>query len=364
MNMERYHWRHYFGGVAFVLLTAQFFTGLFLTLFYQPHLQEAYASVQYLYNHFPTGALIRDCHRWIATFLLTVTVIHSVRSMMRKDFLNPDGTVLWLTGSLLILPLLGFLATGFILPWEWRAYWFMEMIPNYLGYLPLIGSSLQAFFIDVFTMNRAFVAHVVVLPLLTIVLVDYHILSKTRKKTGGVLRYLARHSLIAIPIFMAIVYLSIDLPMPTQDPEIIPMPLDGTYVPTAEWFLLIFWVPFMHFEGMLAAVFGFFLPVCVFIVLLGLPFYVRKKKSAEKPGSSLGKITTFASVLLVVLTLFGLMYSANYSSPTMGCNSCHNVSMGIRMGIPPKAFKDRNIVPLLADDVWMVKHWFIPQQMW
>jgi hypothetical protein len=51
-------------------------------------------------------------------------------------------------------------------------------------------------------------------------------------------------------------------------------------------------------------------------------------------------------------------------SPTLGCASCHNVSMGIRMGIPPEAFKDRNIVPLVDDNHWMVEHWFYPQVAW
>ena len=290
MPMERYHWRHFFGGVAFVLLTLQLVTGIFLTLFYQPHLQEAYASVQYLYNQFPPGAIIRDGHRWIAAFLLTVTIIHSIRSLIRKDFLNPDGKVLWLTGSLLLLPLLGFLATGFILPWEWRAYWFMEMIPNYLGYIPMVGPFLKTFFIDVFTMNRAFVAHVVFLPLITIILVDYHVLSKTRKKKGGVLRYVLRHSLITLPLLLAIAYLSVDLPMPTQDPEIIPMPLEGTYIPTAEWFLLIFWVPFMHLDEAIAPLFGFCCQLSFFWLCWDCLFIGRKKTRRPKHSVLLEKL--------------------------------------------------------------------------
>lgn len=365
MNLGRYHWRHYFGGAAFVLLIWQFLTGLFLTLFYQPHLKEAYASVQYLYNHFPAGAMIRDGHRWIATFLLTIVIIHSVRSMIRKDFQNPDGTVLWLTGAMLLLPLLGFLATGFILPWEWRAYWFMEMIPNYLGHIPVMGPSLKLFFIDIFTMNRAFVAHVVFLPLVIIVLVDFHILSKTRKRKGGVLLYLARHTLLTLPLLMGIAYLAVNLPMPTQDPEIIPMPLDGTYIPAAEWFLLVFWLPFMYFEGTtIPPLVGFLFPVLLFLILAGLPFFMKRKKLEENKTRFPGKIVAFGTVFLVVSVLFGLMYQGNYRSPTMGCNACHNVMMGTRMGIPPEAFKDRKIVPLLNDETWMVKHWFIPQQMW
>jgi len=45
-----------------------------------------------------------------------------VRSLLRREFLNYLRSTSWLTGGLLILPLLALLVTGFILPWEWRAY--------------------------------------------------------------------------------------------------------------------------------------------------------------------------------------------------------------------------------------------------
>jgi hypothetical protein len=365
MNWERYHWRHYFGGVAFSLIITQLLTGIFLTLFYEPNLKEAYNSVKYLYNKFPFGSLIRDGHRWIAMFLLIAVVIHSFRSLLRKDYLNPGGKTLWLTGSLFLLLLLAFLATGVILPWEWRAYWFMEMIPNYMGTVPIVGPALQELLIEAFTMNRAFVAHVVILPIIAIILSDYHILSKTRKRKGGLLRYLMRHSLLTIPFFIGIAVLVDVLPMPTQDPEMIPMPLEGTFIPTPEWFLLIFWVPYMHFKGFMAPLLGFYLPFLVFLALTMLPFYL-KRKPEEKTAvpKKYAKLIMTLSLAALMIGLFGFVYKVTYRSPTLGCNSCHNVAMGTRMGIPPKAFKDRNIVPLLEDDEWMVKHWFIPQRMW
>ena len=364
MKFEKYHWRHFFGGVAFVLLVTQLLSGLFLTLFYQPHLKEAYDSVRYLYNHFPTGALIRDSHRWIALFLMVTVVVHSIRSLFRKDFQNPDGKILWLTGSLLLLPLLGFLATGFILPWEWRAYWFMEMIPNMLQHVPVAGPSIKQFLLDAFTMNRAFVAHVVILPMLTLILVDFHIFSKARKRKRGLSGYLLRHSLLTLPFFIAIGYLVATLPMPTQDPEIIPMPLDGTDIPTVEWFLLVFWLPFMHFKNVVAPLLGLYLPILVFVILTLLPFYLKGKKREANEERKFGKIITVSGTVITVVALFSLMFMGTRVSPTLGCNSCHNTMLGIRMGIPPEAFKDHNVVPLLDNEEWMTMHWFYPQKMW
>ena len=144
LRLERTHWRHYFGGVAVILLILQLFTGIFLALFYQPDLQQAYASIQGLYRDFTVGAWIRDGHRWLAFFIFAAIVVHVARSLLRKEFLNYLRKSSWLTGGLLMLPVLALLVTGFILPWEWKAYWFMEMVPNYLGCIPLVGPVLKA----------------------------------------------------------------------------------------------------------------------------------------------------------------------------------------------------------------------------
>lgn len=379
MKLGKYHWRHYFGGVAFLLLSLQLFTGIFLSFFYVPHLKEAYASVQYLYNHFPFGALIRDGHRWIAFFLLVAVIIHSLRSLLRRDFQRPGGRVLWVTGALSLPLLLAFLATGFVLPWEWRGYWFMEMIPNAFGLLPLVGPRVQSFLIDVFTLNRTFVLHAVVLPFLAFLLMEYHVFAKMHKRAGGIFRYLQHHTVLAIPFLVAVVVLAFTIPMPTQDPEIVPMPLEGAFIPTAEWFLLIFWVPFFQYTKEVAPWIGMVLPLVLFFILTLLPFYFKRVEGDVRSGEgetaagiqeaaqSMGMMRRVWSVSALVVSvgvLFGSLFWATHRSPTLGCNSCHNVSMGTRMGIPPEAFKDRNVVPLLDDNGWMSKHWFIPTHVW
>ena len=125
MKIERYHWHHYFGGVAVVLLLAQLLSGIFLSLFYHPHLDSAYASVQHLYKEFSAAAWVRDSHRWIALFLFCTILVHTVRSLLRGDFLSYKKRTAWLVGCLLLPALLVLLITGFILPWEWKGYWFM-----------------------------------------------------------------------------------------------------------------------------------------------------------------------------------------------------------------------------------------------
>jgi len=385
MKIERYHWFHYFGGLAVILLILQLLTGVFLALFYQPHLLEAYASVQALYKDFDIGAWLRDAHRWIAFFIGSAIVMHVVRSLLRKEFMNYKNKTIWLTGSLMLLPMMALFVTGFILPWEWKGYWFMEMVPNHLGAIPYFGPEIKQFTIDAFTMNRNFVAHVVVLPVITIILFDYHIFAKLRVRKGGVPKYLLKHALITIPFFIIIAVLALYIPMPTQDPEIIPMPLEGAYIPSSEWFYLIFLLPYMYFEETIAAFFVLYLPLALFLLLTVLPYFFKNyefKPVKHEPVKDfvlkelllvfrnvlkvafLRKGVSFLVVLIVAGMMFGAVAVGVHESPTLGCNSCHNISMGTGIGVPPKAFKDRVKEPKNDDSKWMVEHWFYPTVTW
>jgi quinol-cytochrome oxidoreductase complex cytochrome b subunit len=366
--MKRYHQRYYFGGIALILLVLQVLSGIFLTMFYEPDLGKAYGSVQYLYNDLFTKGWVRDSHRWTAFFVITAVIIHFIRSLLRKDFLRPRKRISWLTGMLLIFFVFTILVTGFILPWEWKGYWFMEMVPNMAGEIPLIGESLKGWLLSFFTLNRAFVSHILLLPTICIVLVDIHVFGSLRIRKGGIPGYLMRHGLITLPIVLVILVLAVGVQMPTEDPDIIPLPLEGRYIPTAEWYALVFFAPFMYFENWIAPTLGLYIPLVVFLALTLLPFFLKRKPLAARKTSRLSpamkKVAAFAAVTCTASILFSSVYTVSYRSPTLGCNSCHNVYMGNRMGIPPAEFRDREKLPLLDDNRWMVEHWFEPQQTW
>ncbi len=379
MKIGRNHWRNYFGGFSILLILIQFLSGLVLTMFYTPTLQEAYTSVQYLYKDLASLSWLRDMHRWIALFLFVAIAVHAVRSLVRKEFLHPRKKMLWLTGVLLLLPTLLFLVTGLILPWDWKGYWIMEMIPNYMGTIPLVGPSLKEFLINAFTLPRNLVAHILILPAVCIILIDLHCFSTLRKK--GIFSYLVKHALIAMPLFIALIALAIYIPMPTEDPEIIPMPMEGVNIPTPEWLVLILLLPFKYFKGFLAPFLGLFLPFIIFVALAFLPYYFNRKerlaedtdarventRNGNKSGIWLrfsGKVGAFLLIVVTSGVLLGGISWGTYKSPTMGCSSCHNLYLGERMGVPPRATSDREVIPLLDDKEWMMRHWFNPQVVW
>lgn len=383
LKPEKVHWQHYFGIFAFLILILQLATGIFLTFFYDPTLKDAYKSVQYLTNKVTGGSLIRNLHRWIALSLFLAVLIHTIRSTWRKDFMNPQKRVAWLTGVLLLLPIFLLILTGLILPWEWKGYWFMEMIPNWSGFVPFVGPGLKSFFIDTFTLPRYLVIHILILPIISLILIDYHLLTKLRK--NGIFRYILSHTLVSLPFIILLFVLAIHITIPSEDPDVIPLPLEGQYIPTPEWYPLIILLPLMHLKGFWIPVLSIYLPLFLFIAFAFLPYYLKGVKVIEETEphhhhprakglrliwhrlmrtASTRKLTRGVVVTLIFALFATLLYLGAYNSPTLGCNSCHNLSRGFRMGVPPETFKDRNTLPNLDDNQWMMGHWFYPNEIW
>ena len=61
------------------------------------------------------------------------------------------------------------------------------------------------------------------------------------------------------------------------------MPLDGEYLPAPEWFMLIFFVPFIYFKNRIAPVLGLYLPFALFLTLALLPYFLAKRGVGRFP---------------------------------------------------------------------------------
>lgn len=373
-KLERIHWKHYFAGFGFITIILQLITGLYLMFFFDPSLEGAYKSIQYISNMLFMGSLSRNLHRWIATILFLAVFVHTVRCFLRWDFENKNKRVLWLTGVLLLLPMFLFIVTGLIVPWEWKGYFFLEMIPNYFEPIPYIGPTLKDFFLVSFTIPRYYVFHVVLLPLISIVLIDYHILAKLRKR--GIFRYLLKHSIISLPFIILLFVLAWKIVIPSNDPIDVPMPLEGEWIPAPEWYFLTVLLPYMYIRsGIWIPILSFFLPLALFFGVAFMPYYLKNVTIVEEDDDApvplayvkriaAKKIVNGIIVTIITLVFISLITWGNYNSPTLGCNSCHHLANGARMGVPPPSFKDKSSLPHLSENDWMMKHWYYPTLVW
>lgn len=359
-------WRFYAGGAAFLFILMQALTGLYMIFYYEPALKDTYAIVQYFNNQTALGSLTRNLHRYGAFALTALMFVHFWRAYFRADY-QGGRLWYWLTGLLLSVIVASFLISGSILPWEWKGYWIMEMFNNWLKNVPLVGGVLYDFFMTSYTPTRNFVIHNIILPLICFILLEIHCLGRLKKR--GFRDFLVRQAFATLPLIAAVTAVSLALPMPTEDPEIIPLPMEGVYIPAPEWFFVSFLIPYWYVPPRLWPLYLFWIPFALLTLAALLPLINRRAPKAEReaapPRRRLLRWLAYSGAgVAVCAALTGSFLWGSAPSPWMGCNSCHNRAMGERMGIPPITYKDRDRNPLLTDSRWMIRHWYQPQVVW
>jgi quinol-cytochrome oxidoreductase complex cytochrome b subunit len=337
-----------------------------MIFYYEPGLKDTYKTVQYFNNETMLGAFTRNIHRYGAFFLGIMVFFHLWIGYLRRDYQGGRKRN-WLTGVALLLLTASFLISGTILPWEWKGYWMMEMFNNWLSSVPIVGDQLYLFFMEAYTPTRNFVIHDIILPIIGFILLEIHCFSRLRAR--GFKYYLIRHFIVIIPVLLVIIALAVTYPVPTEDPNVLPFPMEGQYIPAPEWYFVTFLLPYWYFFPSKWSIYLFWIPFVFILLLVGLPYLNRRKPKAlrdaiPKKRLKLMKISYISiGVIVGVLLVSGLLWGS-VKSPWMGCNSCHNTAMGIRMGIPPITYKDTVRNPLLLDNRWMMRHWYEPQVVW
>ena len=172
-------WWYTLGSATLVTFLLLVVTGVFLMMNYSPSPDHAYDSVQYIMNSVPFGSLIRSIHFWSASTMVVLIGLHTMRTFFMGAYKYPRELT-WVIGSLLfiLVMLSGF--TGYLLPWDQKAYWATNVGTGIAGQVPLIGSFIQNVLIGgasigAVTLTRFFTLHVAIIPALTILLVGLHI---------------------------------------------------------------------------------------------------------------------------------------------------------------------------------------------
>ena len=131
-------WPHVFGSVAVFLFLLQAFTGLLLAFNYAPTPGEAYNSVKYIISELTGGQLIRGLHHWGASLMIVVVVLHMIQVFISGAYKKPREAT-WMVGVCLLLLTLAYGLTGYLLPWDNRAYWGTVVTTQIASKAPLLG---------------------------------------------------------------------------------------------------------------------------------------------------------------------------------------------------------------------------------
>ncbi len=316
-------WHQIIGSIAVFFFVIQVFTGSLLAFNYAPTPGEAYDSVKYIMTELTGGPLIRGLHHWGASMMLIIVVLHMIQVFIYGAYKKPREAT-WMVGVTLLLITLAFGLSGYLLPWDNRAYFGTVVTTRIASQAPVLGPYIlrllgsQGDSVGNVTFSRFYALHTVLLPPLTLILIGIHI-------------YLVRkHGVAAAPgdfapkrrffpeqvfkdtvgIAIAFIILFIMAIVAKVPLERLADPTDTAYIPRPEWYFLFLFQMLKFFKGPLEIVGSVVLPGVAVLALFLIPFIDRG------PMIRLGKRTFAISfVVLAVIAWTGLTAAAVVTTP-------------------------------------------------
>ena len=109
-----------------------------MTFYYKPTVTQAYNSVSYLMTDVSFGWLIRSVHRWSASMMVLMLILHVFRVYLTGGFKRPRELT-WVTGVVMAVITVAFGVTGYSLPWDQVGYWAVKIVSGVPAAIPIIG---------------------------------------------------------------------------------------------------------------------------------------------------------------------------------------------------------------------------------
>ena len=193
----------YLGEITLFVFISQAVTGMLLAMQYHPVAQtpyyfcgptnwqghcpgpntvspaEAWQSIRVIMST-TFGSLVRSVHFWGNYFMVVLVVMHMLRNFFTGAYKYPRELT-WLSGVALLGVTLGFAFTGYLLPWDQKAYWATQVGINIADTIPIIGTPIANLLrggplLTGSTLGRFFSIHMLLLPALAGGLIGLHLL--------------------------------------------------------------------------------------------------------------------------------------------------------------------------------------------
>lgn len=179
-----------FGGLTFFVVVIQILSGMFLTMYYVHDIENAWKSVYYLQTEVAHGQLVRGMHHWGASVVIVMLFLHTLRVFFQGAYKKPRE-INWMVGVLIFFIMLGLGFTGYLLPWDNKAYFATQVGLDIAEQVPFIGEQLKTLIagdptvIGAETLTRFFAIHVFFLPAALFALLAVHFILIRRQGIAG-----------------------------------------------------------------------------------------------------------------------------------------------------------------------------------
>ncbi|MCJ7533921.1 MAG: cytochrome b N-terminal domain-containing protein [Anaerolineales bacterium] len=318
------------GFMTVFFFTVELVTGVILMIYYVPTPSGAYASVLEIMSEVPFGNLMRDLHRLGAEATVIFTVLHLLRTYFTGSY-KKERSFTWFTGVILLGITLFLSFFGYLLPWDQLAYWAVTIGTSMAEAAPLFGTEVNLLLrgaqdIGAGGLLRAYLLHVILLPLLAMLVLSIHyykvarehgislparyeegdVSPEVKKETKRRVDYLPdlfSHEIYLTVLGLFLLLLATIFFYGGAPLENIANPLQTPLDTKAPWY---FW----WLQGMLKlgdkSLMGIVLPTLLVILLFAVPYIDRNPYRSFVKRPVAVSIGVFAVLVLIALSYMGL----------------------------------------------------------
>lgn len=305
-----------FGSGLLYILLSQVITGIFLALYYVASADHAHTSIEYITKVVSGGSFVRSLHSYGSSAMVITVLAHLTQTYFWGAY-KGRRELLWLSGLLLFGLVIGMAFTGYLLPWDQKAYFATAVGTNIAGEIPLIGDGLKQLMrggseMGTLTLSRFFVAHVFFIPACILAFAGTHVFLFRKAGSAGPIKadpvepklpteqfypkqviYDIIFATIIIGVLGLLAYLS-----PTElGPKA--NPADTQYIPRPEWYYLPIFQWLKYWNGSLAIVGIVIIPAIIGAFIVALPFIDRKpERRPWKRPITIGSFVVIMGVLV------------------------------------------------------------------
>jgi ubiquinol-cytochrome c reductase cytochrome b subunit len=323
------------GSSTLFVFVLQAITGVFLTIYYVPTPDHAYESIKYI-DSILFGWFIRGIHHWGASAMVILVTLHMLRVFVWGAYKKPREFN-WVSGVILLSMVLAMAFTGYLLPWDQKAYWATQVGTSIAGTPPVIGPIIEEALrggteLGALSLSRFFSIHTMIIPGIIALFIGFHLLFLVRAGPAGNWNtrqddtrpfypyQTVRDAIGMLAVFLILIVLARYVAFPlavSANPPI------ATFIPRPDWYFLFLFQLLKMFPGRLEIIGTTLIPAASFIILLIFPFIDRNttRDPFKRPISI--SVAGIVALSLIMLTVMGFQSipSNGYTIYTMEYNS-------------------------------------------
>ncbi len=326
-------WAAAFGSLLLFTFLLQAITGILLAMSYAPAVKTAWPSVTFIQEQLPLGWYIRALHHWGASLMIILALFHLIQVFVWGAYKRPRELT-WMVGVLLLMCLIGLAFTGYLLPWDEKAYWATRVGLGIVGTVPWVGDSLRAILqggpdLGNLTLTRFFALHGFILPISLSLLAVVHVyLFRLQGVTPPWWRspeqleaqaepfwpgQVLKDALLALLLLVGLGVWCLYYPAPLGAEADPARPFEAR----PKWYFMFLFRLLRYFEGTYEIVGTFVLPTAFCVVLFLWPLLDRNPRRDPRRRPLAITLLLLATAGLLGSTIYAIVTDVRLPEPTM-----------------------------------------------